>query len=38
MVGSIDDGHWIVDAPIKNIAEDTMKARFFLLRSENHNI
>jgi hypothetical protein len=38
MVGSIDAGHWIVDAPIKNNAKDTMKARLFLLWSENHNI
>jgi hypothetical protein len=38
MVRSIDAGHWITDAPIKNNAENTMKARFFLLWSENHNI
>jgi hypothetical protein len=29
MVGSTDAGHWIVDAPMKNNAEDTMKASFF---------
>jgi len=38
MVGSTNAGHWIVDAPMKNNAEDTMKARFFLLWFENHNI
>jgi hypothetical protein len=38
MVGSIDVGHWIVDAPMKNNVKDTMKARFFLLWFENHNI
>jgi hypothetical protein len=31
MVGSTDAGHWIVDAPMKNNAEDIMKARFFLV-------
>ncbi|KAH9549585.1 hypothetical protein CY35_10G027900 [Sphagnum magellanicum] len=25
MVGSTNAGHWIVDAPMKNNAEDTMK-------------
>jgi hypothetical protein len=38
MVGSTDVGHWIVDAPMKNNAEDTMKAKLFLLWFENHNI
>jgi hypothetical protein len=29
---------WLVDAPMKNNAEDAMKERLFLLWSENHNI
>jgi hypothetical protein len=38
MVRSIDVGHWIVDALMKNNVKETMKARLFLLWSENHNI
>jgi hypothetical protein len=38
MVGSTDAGNWIADAPTKNNAEDTIKARLFLLWFENHNI
>jgi hypothetical protein len=29
---------WLVDAPMKNKAEDAMKARLFLLWFETHNI
>jgi hypothetical protein len=29
---------WLVDAHVKNNAEDAMKARLFLLWFENHNI
>jgi hypothetical protein len=29
---------WLADAHVKNNAKDAMKARFFLLWSENHNI
>jgi hypothetical protein len=38
IVGSTDAGHWIADVPMKNNADYTMKARFFLLWFENHNI
>jgi hypothetical protein len=31
MVGSPDAGNWIANAPMKNNAKDTMKARLFLL-------
>jgi hypothetical protein len=29
---------WLVDAPMKNNAEDAMKARLFFMWSKNHNI
>ncbi len=29
---------WLLDAPMKNKAEDAMKARLFLLWFETHNI
>jgi hypothetical protein len=38
MVGSIDAANWIADASTKNNAEDTMKAKLFLLWFEHHNI
>jgi hypothetical protein len=38
MVGSTDAANWIANAPTKNNAEDTMKARLFLLCFEHHNI